>query len=337
MLEKPDLPDAKIIACLQTAYGLTVNQVTFLPLGADSNTAVYRVVAMDATPYFLKLRRGPFAEAAVTLPKWLRDQGIPQIIAPLATQTGQLWASLDTFTVILYPFVAGQNAYEVALTAAHWREFGVVLQRIHTAAIPPAIRQGIQQETYTPLWRESVHASLQRADTERFDEPIAKQTATLMQAKRAEIRDLVALTDRLAQRLQMQSPEYIVCHADLHAGNFLIEPNGTLHIVDWDTLILAPKERDLMYVGGGLAGGWHMPQVEATLFYQGYGATQLDPVALAYYRYERIVQDIAIYCEELLAGKGSAEDRAQSLYYLASNFQPDSVLEIAYQADQSSQ
>ena len=90
MLEKPALPDENIIACLQTAYGLTINQVTFLPLGADLNTAVYRVVTADTTPYFLKLRSGPFAEAAVTLPKLLSDQGIRQIIPPLATQAGQL-------------------------------------------------------------------------------------------------------------------------------------------------------------------------------------------------------------------------------------------------------
>ncbi len=335
MLEKPDLPDEKIIACLHTAYGLPVNHITFLPLGADLDTAVYRVVAADGTPYFLKLRRGLFAKASVTLPKWLSDQGIQQIIPPLVTQTGQLWASLDPFTVILYPFVEGQNAYDVALTDDHWREFGTALQRIHTAPIPPAIRKDIQQETFTPLWRASVRSSLQRVDEETFIDPIANQTAALVQAQRAAILDLVARADRLAETLQAQTPALIVCHADLHAGNFLITPNGTLYIVDWDTLILAPKERDLMYVGGGLAGGWHTPQAEETHFYQSYGATQVDPVALAYYRYERIIQDIAIYCEELLSDRGSTEDRTQSLFYLASNFRPNSVLAVAYTSDRT--
>ena len=92
MLEKPDLQDKKIIACLQNEYELTVSQVAFLPLGADLNTAVYRAEA--ETPYFVKLRRGIFDETSVTLPKFLSDQGIEQIIPPLATKTGQLWASL---------------------------------------------------------------------------------------------------------------------------------------------------------------------------------------------------------------------------------------------------
>lgn len=42
MLIKPNLKDEEIIACLRDAYGLTVDKVTFLPLGADFNTAVYR-------------------------------------------------------------------------------------------------------------------------------------------------------------------------------------------------------------------------------------------------------------------------------------------------------
>ncbi len=139
MLEKPDLQDEKIIACLRDEYGLNVVQVTFLPLGADRNTAVYRVVADDETPYFLKLRSGVFDETSVALPKFLGDQGIGQIIAPLATKTGQLWASLDAFKVILYPFVEGHNGYEVDLLDRHWGDFGMALKSIHSAVVPPAL------------------------------------------------------------------------------------------------------------------------------------------------------------------------------------------------------
>ena len=58
MLDKPDIPDEKIIACLQVEYRLRIVQVAFLPLGSDSSTAVYRAVADDQTPYFCKLKRG---------------------------------------------------------------------------------------------------------------------------------------------------------------------------------------------------------------------------------------------------------------------------------------
>ena len=47
MLEKPNLEDEKIIACMQAEYGIRIVQTAFLPLGGDLGTAVYRAVAGD--------------------------------------------------------------------------------------------------------------------------------------------------------------------------------------------------------------------------------------------------------------------------------------------------
>ena len=133
MLEKPNIQDEKIVACLRDYYGLTVAQVAFLPLGADANAAVYRVVAEDKTPYFLKLHSGSFDETAVLLPRFLHDQGIRQIIAPIPTTAGRLWGSLERFTVILYPFIDGKNGWEVELTDSQWIEFGAAFRQISQA------------------------------------------------------------------------------------------------------------------------------------------------------------------------------------------------------------
>lgn len=333
MLEKPDLKDEKIIACVQDEYGLEVVQADFLPLGADRNAAAYRVVINDETPYFLKLRSGAFDETSVALPKFLSDQGIKQIIAPLTTKTGQLWAKLDTFNVNLYPFVEGRNGYEAAMLERHWGEFGSALRKIHTVELPAALIRRIRQETYTPRWRETVNMFLKRVDDDVFDDHVAIKLAVFLKAKRDEIIDLVGRAERLAQSLRDQSPEFALCHSDLHAGNILIGANGAFYIVDWDEPILAPKERDLMYIGGGLMASGHTPQEEETLFYRSYGQTQIDPIALAYYRYERIIQDIAAFCEQLLLTNEGGEDREQSLHYLKSNFLPNSTIEIAYRSD----
>jgi spectinomycin phosphotransferase len=45
LLEKPDIQDGRVIDCLQDAYGMSIVQIEFLPLGADQNTALYRAVA----------------------------------------------------------------------------------------------------------------------------------------------------------------------------------------------------------------------------------------------------------------------------------------------------
>ena len=85
-------------------------------------------------------------------------------------------------------------------------------------------------------------------------------------------------------------------------------------------------------IGGGIGGVWNTPREEA-LFYRGYGPAEIDPMALAYFRYERIVQDIAAYCEELLLTDEGGADRPAGLRHLMSSFLLGSVLEIAYRTD----
>jgi len=336
MLEKPNLQDEKLITCLQDAYDLRIGGITFLPLGADSNAAVYRAVADDHKRYFVKLRSGPFDETSVTLPKFFSDQGIGQIIPPLTTQSGRLWATLDAFTVILYPFVEGHNGNEVALSDQLWRVFGAALNRIHTVSVPPALAQQIQRERYAAQAREEVKEFLARVAVERWHEPVAVKVADFLNEKRAQVLDLIARAERCAHLLQAREPNFVLCHSDVHAWNLLIDAHDHLYIVDWDNPILAPKERDLMFIGSGLGfAGGHTAQEEEALFYQGYGPTTIDPVAFAYYRYERIVQDIWQFCNQLLLTDEGGDDREQSLRYLISNFLPGGVLEIAYQSDRT--
>jgi hypothetical protein len=172
----------------------------------------------------------------VALPKFIGDQGILQIIAPLAAKTGQLWGSLGAFKTILYPFVEGCDGYEIALSDRQWLDIGA---------------------------------------------------------------------------------------------------NGAFYIVDWDNPILAPKERDLMFIGGAQGFTGHTSQEEETLFYRGYGQTPIDPIALAYYRYERIIEDIAVICEQIFLTNDGGKDREQFLKYLQSNFLPNNTIDIAYQSDRT--
>ncbi len=95
------------------------------------------------------------------------------------------------------------------------------------------------------------------------------------------------------------------------------------------------KERDLMFIGAGLGGNGHSPQEEKTLFYQGYGPTRIDPIGIAYYRYERIIEDIAVYCEQIFLSDKGGQDRKQSLEHLKSNFLPNGTIAIASQSDQT--
>ena len=158
MLERPDLHDDLILSRLQDEYGLPASRVEFLPLGYDVNAAVYRVLAGDGTAYFLKLRKGVFEEITVSLPLFLRAQGIRSIIPILETRARQRWGSLGAYKMILYPFIEGKNGYEAGLSDRQWVDFGKALKAIHAAQVPPDLGRLIQQEIYSPQWRESVKA-----------------------------------------------------------------------------------------------------------------------------------------------------------------------------------
>lgn len=335
MLEKPDIQDQTILSTLYEAYGLRVVALDFLPLGADRNTAAYRAVAADGRTYFVKVRRGAFDETAVGLPRFLSDHGIEHIIAPLESREGDLWAGLDAFKLILYPFIEGQSGYEVTLSQRQWHDLGRALREIHTTQLPAALRRRIRRETFSPRWGTVLRTFLACAHDTTPADPISAELARFLRTKSDPILDLMRRFERLIQPLQARALAFVLCHSDIHAGNVLIEPDGALHVVDWDEPILAPKERDLMFIGTGYWGNGYTSQEEEAFFYRGYGRTQVDPFAMAYYRYGRIVEDIAVFCDRIFQAHEGREDREQSLRYLQSNFLPRNTIEMAYATDET--
>jgi spectinomycin phosphotransferase len=165
-------------------------------------------------------------------------------------------------------------------------------------------------------------------ERETFDDPVLVDLAAFLRSKRDLVRDLLGREERLAHIMAVRSLECVVCHADIHPGNLFIDTNGTLFIVDWDYPVLAPKERDLMFIGGGQGFMGRTAQEEERLFYQGYRQPHIDPIALAYYRSVRNVMDIAVACEQILSSKQGGQDRAQTLGYLKWSFLPDCAIEI---------
>jgi spectinomycin phosphotransferase len=330
MLIKPNLTDEKIITCLRDAYGLTIEKVVFLPLGADFNTAVYRITTNNGSDYFLKLRSGEFLEASVSVPKYLADLGIKQVIPPLATKTEQLWTSLASFKAILYPYIEGRNGVEAKLSDQQWAQFGAAIKRLHSTDIRSSITNGVPRETFSSKWRETVKSFLGRIENEVFEEPVAIKMALFLKSKSSEILKLVERAENLEIMLQKQPLDYILCHADMHGWNLMIDKKGALYIVDWDTLIFAPKERDLMFIGAGIWDSGLTAAEEESLFYQGYTQTKINQDAIAYYRFERIIQDIGDYCEYIFLSDEGADDRMQCFEHLQPVFLPNGAIERAY-------
>lgn len=333
MLEQPCLSDEQFITCLHQEYGLHVTQFEFLPLGANTHAAVYRAVTADGTPYFVKLRRGAFDETMVELPKFLAEQGIRQIIAPLESQDGRLRVDLAEFKLIVYPFVEGKNGYEVVLSEAQWAEFGAAFRTIHSVTLPPSLAQQLERETFSPIWRKEVQNYLTQVEHASFDDAVAAEAAAFLHSKRAEVLYFVERAETLGRELQARDPQFVLCHTDMHGGNLHVKPDGALYFVDWDSPLLAPREKDLMFIGGGQGFTAASEDQAEALFYRGYGDTPVDLGALAYFRFDRILYDICVECERMFSGLLNAQDQAQSLLYLKWEWSPDFMVERAYHAD----
>jgi spectinomycin phosphotransferase len=251
------------------------------------------------------------------------------VIPPFATRSGSLWAGLPPFKLILYPYVDGRHGYAGKLSPEQWSEFGAALKQLHTARIPADLTRGIPREDFSSRWRTSVKAFLEGIRKEAYTEPIAAEMAAFLKARAGETLALVRRAEHCLQILQQRPSEFVLCHADIHGWNLLVNGRGALYIVDWDTLLFAPKERDLMFIGAGLADSGYTPQEEEVLFYRGYGRTEIDRVALAYYRSERVIEDIAVFCEQIFSSDAGGADREQALEYLKSNFLPGGTIEMA--------
>lgn len=298
------------------------------PSGADAHSGVYHVDTEGGGRYFLKTRAlGAFDPASLLVPAYLAELGVAQALAPLPALDGARWREADGLALSLWPLVEGRQGADGGLSEAQWRELGHVVRRVHETAVPWHL--GVPQEAFVPS-RWGVLEELHSALAAPVD-PLAADLAEIWNAYQAEIDALMERVRTLGARLRHGSGARVLCHADLHLWNVMVEPDGRIWLVDWDETTLALKERDLMFVIGGIGHGLVGPQ-ETDWFLEGYGGADIDPDALAYYRAAWAVQDIAAYGEQVCLAPGLSEEaRREELAGFASLFAPGNIVEIALQ------
>jgi len=335
MLEPPDLAHDTIVAAVRAGYGIDLCALAFLPIGYDSSAWAYRVAATDGAEYFLKVRAGIINVAALLVPRFLHDRGVTETVAPIPTVNGALWAGVAEYALNLYPFIEGVTATDHGMTERQWQTYGAALRQIHAMAPPPELARALRQEAFTPEWGDAVRRVEAAVTTRTFTDPIEHELATFWRERRDDIRALLERAVALGRQLRTTDPPLVLCHADIHTWNLMIDTRDQLWIVDWDETLLTPKERDLMFIVGGIAAGLVQPHEEAW-FFRGYGATEIDPLALAYYRYTWAVGDIGSFAQSVLlsadAGNITKRDAVQKLIGL---FAPGGIVDLAYQADRT--
>lgn len=321
-----------IIECLKTSYGIEITLLIFLPLGADMNAMVFKAQSHEGRRYFIKLKRAYNHEMSIAITKVLYEAGIQQVIVPVHSITGQEIQRIGDFTLIVYPFIEGEDGFSRELSNDQWFLLGKMLRQIHSIELPSHIKSKIRKEAYSNTWRKSVRSLINSIESKVQQDEIALQLLEFIKEKKAIILRLVERAEALSQNLKEQPTNFVLCHSDIHGGNVLIDKNNTIYIVDWDEPMLAPKERDLMFIGGGVANVWNKPQ-EEEFFYKGYGIANINRTILAYYRHERIVEDIALISQEILMNPLVESDRQKIYKQFVDMFEPRGVVDIAFKTD----
>jgi spectinomycin phosphotransferase len=326
MIEKPDISDENITSALWEHYSIPVLYIEFLAIGNDPSAWAYRIDTENQSIYFLKLRKGILNPAGFLVPRFLKDHGIVQALAPLPAKNGQLWVSVEDFFFILYPFILGKEAMKIGMSDLQWTEFGSTLKRIHEAELPSEISQRVRRETFIPQWSNLTRELQTYISTQGFDNPYQKELAVFWKENDETIQRLVARAERIGKHLQETSLEFNLCHADIHTANILLTEENDMFIVDWDDTLFAPKERDLMFV----LGEDTIRTREEQMFFEGYGNVRINQLALAYYRYEWCVQEIGDFGSRIFLTDNMGErTKQESVAGFMKLFSQGDVIETA--------
>lgn len=323
MLEKPAISELEIETCLQQSYGLHPASLDFLPWGNDANGWVYRVSGADGASYFLKLKQGALYPAAYLAPGFFKDQGITSVVAPLPTRANELWAPLGNLTAILYPFIEGDNGWNNGLPGQRWQELGAAVKSIHSLEPPAYLLETLRKERFDLQEYLELHTLDRQLYIMEGKDALEREFIAIWKAKRPIITGLLNQMVKLAAILREASLPLVICHADLHPGNVLLDPGGPLFIIDWDDVMLAPKERDFLFVEVG-----DLAESQPPPFFQGYGKVAINWLALAYYRCERVIQDVLAFAQDVFFRPDfGPENRASSVGWFGSIFEPSGEVE----------
>jgi spectinomycin phosphotransferase len=329
MREPPPLAEASIAQALQTLYGFEVRALRFLQVGNDAASWSYRVEVAGGPDRYLKLRAGGEAMPGAAVPSLLERHGVPNLLAPVQARDGAPAIRLGRFWLALYPLVDGRPAAEAGLSPAQWRRLGDTVATVHALPATPELGRLVPVEAFRPSRRELLGGLDELLSGPGPHDPVTAKLATFWRDRRELIFELVGRADQAGRRVAARPWRPVLCHADLHTFNVLVEPGGGFWLVDWDEAVLAPRERDLMFVIRGISDRLVAP-ADTDRFLEGYGDAAVDLDLLGYYRLAWAVEDIAAYSEEVTGLPWLGEEsRAASVDGFMSLFEPGEIVEIA--------
>lgn len=250
--EPADLDRAELSRLLAREWAFDAASLEYLPVGfgshhweaSDGQRARRFVTAdrlssswagTDPESAFDALERA-FRTAAA-----LRDTaGLEFVVGPLGGRSGAFVHRLGDFAVAVFPFVQGEPAEEPALVLR-------MLGRLHAATkqLPPDL---VRREDFEIPHRDTLLEALGDLDRPWTTGPFAERTRELLRHSTESLTGRLEAYDELADEVRRTSGPWVVTHGEPKSSNVIRDGRDALWLVDWDTVRLAPRERDLWMV-----------------------------------------------------------------------------------------
>jgi spectinomycin phosphotransferase len=180
----------------------------------------------------------------------------------------------------------------------------MMLDELHRAT-PAVVSVAGSVDLHLP-GRPELEAAVDDLDEPWSGGPFSERARQALARHASDIVELLALSDGLAADVADRSSDWVITHGEPHAGNMMWD--GERHLlVDWDTVGLAPPERDFWMLVDDPSGADAI-------------ARDLDPVALSFFRLRWDLADLAAFTHQLRSPHRQSEDTVKAydalMYYV---------------------
>jgi spectinomycin phosphotransferase len=215
--------------------------------------------------------------------------GIRFAVAPVPSSGGQTVRPLGArHALAVFPFLRGRpGRFGEVVSAPDRARLLDMLAALHGST--PAVAATPVPGLGLP-GRGGLESALRELDQTWCGGPFAEPARALLAGAADRVRRMLGTFDELCERVAARSAAPVITHGEPHPGN-VIRVGPQLMLIDWDTVGLAPPERDLWQVAGP-AGEELSRYTEAT-------GRPVDPDALALYRLRWPLDDTAAFVRQL--------------------------------------
>ncbi len=292
MLSEPSINSNEIRTKIEEIYGKSVINLTSVREGETSWG--YKVETQNNEIFFFKIYASleDYKLRFDLIFKLFNNCGIRNITHPIKTHKGEYVIHLDKYPVALFNFISGFNASEKPLNEKERFRLGELIGRIHKAkdTLDFQLMEDFIYGNTKRLLETLENASLYIHDESQY----RRKVALLLIENKEKLLNHLHILEEQGYKLRSQQLDFVICHGEPHQWNTMVNEQGEIFLVDWDDSLLAPKEKDLIFIKND------------TIKLEGYrsiiGDFKLNEDVLHFYDLEWSISEIDVWSSKLLFG-----------------------------------